>query len=193
MSSFNTIKIVFQIDITSSMGKHLQICKENIKNMYIQFMKKITNKSNIEFAIVGYRDFSDDSMFELFDFSDDIPSVNLDFIYVDVNDEGFGSNFPYAEIAEKRVDNNNSSWMYLKFEDGVGRHNFGFYDSINLPDSPSVSFSPSIVDFPDNLTYQSYFSDYTSFNASLGSYDLDIEYTLRGLLMVMETVFCQIT
>jgi hypothetical protein len=119
---------------------------------------------------------------QVFDFSDEMPSIALEFSYVDVNDGGHGGNFPDAEIAEKRIDGNNSSWMYLKFEDGVGRHNFGFYDSINLPDSPSVSFSPSIVDFPDNLTYQSYFTESTNFNASLGSYDLDIEYSFTGFV-----------
>ena len=72
--------------------------------------------------------------------------------------------------------------MYLKFEAGVGRRNFGFYDDINLPDSPSVSFNPSIVDFPDNLTYQSSFTGSTNFNASLGSYDLDIEYSFTGFV-----------
>ena len=117
-----------------------------------------------------------------FDFSDEMPSITLEFTYVDVDDEGHGANFPNAEIAEKRIDGNNSSWMYLKFEEGIGRHNFGFYDAVNLQDSPSVSFNPSIVDFPDNLTYQSYFTESTNFNASLGNYDLDIEYSFTGFV-----------
>ena len=116
----------------------------------------------------------------IFDFSDGVTASSLTFTYVDVNDEDHGTNFPNAEIAEKRVDENNASWMYLKFEDGVGRKNYGFYDSINLPESPAVPFNPAIVDFPDNLTYQSYFTGSTNFSASLGNYDLDIEYSFTG-------------
>ena len=117
---------------------------------------------------------------QVFDFSEGVTASNLTFEYVDVNDEGHGASFPTADIAEKRVDGNNASWMYLKFEEGVGRNNYGFYDAVNLPDAPSVSFSPSIVDFPDNLTYQSFFMGSTNFGASLGGYDLDIEYSFTG-------------
>jgi hypothetical protein len=117
---------------------------------------------------------------QVFDFSEGVTASTLAFTYVDLNDGGHGGSFPGADIAEKRVDGNDESWMYLKFEDGIGRNNFGFYDAVNLPDSPAVSFSPSIVDFPDNLTYQSYFMGSTNFSTSLGNYDLDIEYSFTG-------------
>jgi hypothetical protein len=117
---------------------------------------------------------------QVFDFSEGVTASAMTFNYVDVNDGGHGGSFPGADIAEKKVDGNDESWMYLKFEDNIGRTNFGFYDAVNLPDSPTISFNPSIVDFPDNLSYQSYFTGSTNFSASLGNYDLEIEYSFTG-------------
>ena len=43
MDNNKNIKVVFQIDLTSSMGIHLQICKENIKicigNLEVNYQK----------------------------------------------------------------------------------------------------------------------------------------------------------
>ena len=106
---------------------------------------------------------------QVFDFSEGVTATTMTFNYVDVNDGGHGESFAGADIAEKKVDGNDATWMYLAFEEGTGRHNFGFYDAVNLPDSPTVPFNPSIVDFPDNLTYQSYFFGATNFDSFLFS------------------------
>ena len=56
---------------------------------------------------------------QVFDFSEGVTASTLAFTYVDLNDGGHGGSFPGADIAEKRVDGNDESWMYLKFEDGI--------------------------------------------------------------------------
>lgn len=118
----------------------------------------------------------------VFDFSEGVTAGTHTFTYVDVNDGGHGGSFPGAEIAEKKTNENGTAWMYLNFEEGAGRQNFGFYDAVNLPDSPAVTFNPVIVDFPDNLTYQSYFTGSTNFSAFVGNYELDIEYNFTGFV-----------
>jgi len=119
----------------------------------------------------------------VFDFSEGVTSGDITIEYVDPNDGGNGGSFPDATVAEKRIDENgDATWLYLDFEDGAGRHNFGFYDDINMPSAPSVAFNPPIVDFPDNLTYQSYFNGTTSFTANVSGYELDIDYSFEGFV-----------
>lgn len=127
----------------------------------------------------------------VFDFQEGVTATNIVIEYVDANDQGHGGSFPQATIAEKRRDENgDNTWMYLDFVDGAqgGRRNFGFYDDVSMPTAPSVVFNPPIMDFPNNLTYQSYFSGTTGFTTSVGGYSLDIEYSFEGFADAYGTV-----
>jgi len=124
----------------------------------------------------------------VFDFStgNTIDTIHID--YVDVNDGGHGASFPNATVAEKKTHSSGNAWMYLDFEEGVGRRNFGFYDAIGVPDSPSVPFLPSIVDFPDNLSYQSYFTGSTSFDVYMSGLDINSAYEFTGFADAYGTI-----
>ena len=124
----------------------------------------------------------------IFDFSEGVTSDSLIIDYVDVNDGGHGGDFTNATIAERITNENGFAWMYLDFLAGTGRKNFGFYDEIGVPDSPSVPFSPPIIDFPDNLSYQSYFSGTTNFDVFMSGLDINIEYEFSGFADAYGTV-----
>jgi hypothetical protein len=49
-----------------------------------------------------------------------------------------------------------------------------------MPESPSVPFGPAIIDFPDNLSYQSFFEGSTSFVVTVTGVDLDVDYEFIG-------------
>ncbi len=118
----------------------------------------------------------------VFDFSTGITAVQWVFDYVDPTDGGHDADFPLATVAEKKTDGGNSSWLYLDFQSGVGRANYGFHDAAGLPESPSVPFAPPIVDFPDNLSYQSFFEGTTTFAVTSAGVDLDVDYEFVGFV-----------
>jgi hypothetical protein len=97
-----------------------------------------------------------------FDFSSGYTTNIEIYDYVNVNDGGNGVNFPYAEIAERKTYDEEVYWHYLRFESGIGRINYG-YSLIYSPELyPAVIYNPPVIDFPDSLTYQSYFEGTTS-------------------------------
>lgn len=118
----------------------------------------------------------------VFDFSTGNTSVEFTIDYVDVTDGGHEADFPAATIAERKIDPSGTMWMYLDFQSGTGRTNFGFYDAVGVPESPSVPFNPPIVDFPDNITYQSFFTGTTNFDVTMSGLDIDIEYEFTGFV-----------
>lgn len=124
----------------------------------------------------------------VFDFStgNTMDTIHID--YVDVADGNHNADFPNATIAERRISSDGNAWMYLDFEDNIGRRNFGFYDPVGVPDSPSVPFNPSIVDFPDNLSYQSYFTGTTSFDVYMSGLDININYEFSGFADAYGTI-----
>jgi hypothetical protein len=118
----------------------------------------------------------------VFDFSSGNTSVEWTFDYVDVTDGGHQADFPSATIAEKRVSAEGSAWMYMDFQAGIGRVNYGFYDEVGLPESPSVPFNPSIVDFPTHISYQSFFSGATNFDVTSSGVTMNIDYEYTGFV-----------
>jgi hypothetical protein len=118
----------------------------------------------------------------VFDFSSGSTAAEFTIDYVDPSDGGHNADFPSATIAEKKITADGTAWMYMDFQNGIGRTNYGFYDPAGVPDSPSVPFHPSIVDFPENISYQSYFSGATNFAVSMQGYDLDIAYEFTGFV-----------
>lgn len=124
----------------------------------------------------------------VFDFSAGITAVQWTFNYVDVTDGGHNADFPAATIAERKDSDSGSSWLYLDFQSGVGRTNYGFYDEVGTPESPSVPFNPEIVDFADNLSYQSFFMGSTSFNVTSAGVELEVDYAFTGFCDAYGTV-----
>lgn len=124
----------------------------------------------------------------VFDFSEGITATQWAFDYVDPADGGHGGDFPLATVAERKTSGGETSWLYLDFQTGVGRTSYGFYDAVGLPESPSVPFSPPIVDFPDNLSYQSFFEGATTFVATSSGIDLDVDYEFVGFCDAWGTV-----
>jgi len=108
--------------------------------------------------------------------------------YVETYDGGHNGDFPNATIAEKKISESGASWIFLDFSAGIGRTNYGFYDEVGVPESPSVPFSPPIVDFSDNLTFQSYFSGTTNFTVISSSVEMDVEYEFSGFADAFGTV-----
>ena len=68
----------------------------------------------------------------VFDFSTGPTIKTLIFDYVETSDGGHGGDFPVSEIAERKTDDLDQAWMYLKFESGIGRTNYGFYDDVEF-------------------------------------------------------------
>lgn len=124
----------------------------------------------------------------VFNFSEGLETNVLTFNFVEVSDGNHGANFPLADIAERKTDGSDTAWMYLKFEEGIGRTNFGFYDEEGVPESPSVPFIPAITDFPDNITYQTFFSGGTTFEVTMESIEINIEYSFTGFADAYGTI-----
>lgn len=118
----------------------------------------------------------------IFDFSDGPTTASLMIDYVDVNDGGHGADFPYASIAERKSNGESNSWLYMDFQSGVGRTIHGFYDAIGAPESPSIPFNPSMIDFPDDLDYLDYFTGNTNFSVVSSGIDLDVAYEFSGFV-----------
>jgi len=124
----------------------------------------------------------------VFDFSTGPTLSTLTFDYVDTSDGGHGGDFPLAEVAERKTDGADQAWMYLKFTESVGRTNYGFYDAVGVPESPSVPFTPPIVDFPDNITYGTWFMGSTSFDVISGGYEMTVNYSFTGFADAWGTI-----
>lgn len=123
-----------------------------------------------------------------FDFSTGPTITTLLFDYVETSDGGHGGDFPEATIAERKTENSDHSWLYLSFEQDVGRTVYGFYDSIGLPESPSVPFSSAIIDFPDSITYGTWFTGSTTFDVTSAGVDMVVEYSFTGFADAYGTV-----
>ncbi len=124
----------------------------------------------------------------VFDFSEGSTADNWLFDYVDVTDGGHNADFPAATIAERKTSDTGTAWLYLNFESGVGRTNYGFYDEVGMPESPSVPFNPAIVDFPDDISYQTFFEGSTNFLITTTGVDLDIDYEFLGFADAYGTI-----
>ena len=159
------------------------------------------NSEDLEYEVGGYYQMYDipspQGVFGLtgimggphvFDFSTGPTIKTLTFDYVETSDGGHGGDFPLAEISERKTDSSDQAWMYLKFESAVGRTNYGFYDNVGLPESPSVPFTPPIVDFPDNITYGTWFMGSTSFDVISEGYEMTINYSFTGFADAWGTI-----
>jgi predicted outer membrane repeat protein len=124
----------------------------------------------------------------VFDFSNGVITDTVAIEYVNINDGGHGASFQNATIAERKSTDNNFVWMYLDFNENAGRTNYGFYDEVGVPDSPNVPFNPPIVDFPNNLTYQSYFTGTTNFDVSMSGTEINIDYEFTGFVDAYGTI-----
>jgi hypothetical protein len=124
----------------------------------------------------------------VFDFSEGSTADDWLFEYVDVTDGGHNADFPAATIAERKTSDTGTAWLYMNFESGVGRTNYGFYDDVGMPESPSVPFNPAIVDFPDGISYQSFFEGSTNFQVTTTGVDLDIDYEFIGFADAYGTI-----
>ncbi|MBC8385440.1 MAG: hypothetical protein H8E57_07990 [Candidatus Cloacimonetes bacterium] len=124
----------------------------------------------------------------VFDFSTGSTLKTLIFDYVETSDGGHGGDFPLAEVAERKTDDSDQAWMYLKFTESAGRTNYGFHDAVGVPESPSVPFTPPIIDFPDNITYGTWFMGSTSFDVISGGFDMTIEYSFTGFADAWGTI-----
>lgn len=118
----------------------------------------------------------------MFDFSEGPTTAELYIDYVDANESDYSADFPGATIAERKIDNGSDSYLFMDFEVGIGRTIHGFYDAVGVPDSPSVPFSPPLVDFPDNIEYLDYFTGNTNFSVVSSGVDLDVEYEYSGFV-----------
>jgi len=123
-----------------------------------------------------------------FDFSTGSTIDTLIFDYVETSDGGHGEDFADATIAEKKTEDSNLSWLYLSFEEDVGRTVYGFYDSVALPESPSVPFSSPVVDFPDSITYGTWFNGYTTFDVTSEDVDMTVDYSFTGFADAYGTI-----
>jgi hypothetical protein len=87
------------------------------------------------------------------------------FEYVDPAVDGHNSEFPTAEMAERKTDDlsGDQAWMFLTQNPGFGRVNYGFYDEVFCSLEPSTPFEPEMVDFPDPLDYGDSWSASTTF------------------------------
>jgi|GEM_PF-2898868 len=123
-----------------------------------------------------------------FDFSTGPTIKTLLFDYVEPSDGGHGGDFPEATVAERKTEDSDLSWLYLSFEQNVGRTVYGFYDSIGLPESPSVPFSSPVVDFPDSITYGTWFTGSTTFEVTSVGVDMVVEYSFTGFADAYGTI-----
>ena len=67
----DSIDISFIIDCTSSMGKWIEACKNEIISI-TAFVKEQHRNISVRVAVVGYRDHCDDKKVEIFEFSEDV-------------------------------------------------------------------------------------------------------------------------
>jgi hypothetical protein len=91
-------------------------------------------------------------------------------------------------LAERKTEGTDNAWLYLSFEQAIGRIVYGFYDSVGIPESPSVPFATPIIDFPDSITYGSWFTGDTSFDVVASGLELTVEYTFTGFADAFGTI-----
>jgi hypothetical protein len=153
---------------TSPLFAQITITSSDMYNAIGQYYKLYSNSGNVNLA-----DFpsipGNSGGGNFWNFSETPEADSLLFDYVGVNADGHGADFPEAEISERKTDLNSGdqAWMFLKQQPGMGRINYGFYDSVQSPTLPSAPFNPSFVDFPDPMTFGTSWTGHTEFSIEM--------------------------
>jgi hypothetical protein len=112
------------------------------------------------------------------DFSIGPTDINFTFDYVLPSTTPCLANFPSATIAEKRTGDGSTAYMFLKFQTGTGRVNYGVCQPGVL--YPPYIFSPPITDFPYSIHFMDFWSGQTNFAANSGGIDLTVNYSFTA-------------
>jgi len=162
---------------------------------YVAFSQITINVESLEYEIGGYYKMYDiEQLYSvsyftgmiggplLIDFSNYSTTNIRTYEYVNISDSGNQNEFPYADIAERIYLDDDIKWTYLKFEPEIGRINYGssfLYD----PDLVAMQIhDPPIIDFPDSLTYQSYFEGSGNIEMIPNIPEYEFEYNYNGFV-----------
>ena len=109
------------------------------------------------------------------DFTTGPTDSDYTFDYVLPSTTPCNSDFSLATITEQKTGSGtNPAYMYMDFQDGTGRVNYGVCQPGTLP-TPYI-FNPPIVDFPATINFMDNWSDYTEFQAVMSGLTLDVHY-----------------
>lgn len=118
------------------------------------------------------------------------------FDYVAVNDEGNGTDFPNAKIAERKTEQANGSkaWLYFEQVPGVGRKVYGAHEKKINADAPVLIFQPPVIDFPETISYgdkwaatMSYKTEFLTFDTQPDPDDPDSDGGSLTIPLIVET------
>ncbi len=108
------------------------------------------------------------------DFSTGPTNINYTFDYLLPSATPCEADFPSATVTEKRTGDGSTAYMFLDFQNGTGRVNYGVCQPGVLP-IPYV-FNPPIVDFPATINFMDFWDGQATFAAQSGGIDLTVEY-----------------
>jgi hypothetical protein len=108
------------------------------------------------------------------DFSTGPTNINYTFDHVLPSATPCEANFPAAAIAEKRTGDGSAAYLFLDFQSGTGRVNYGACQP-GVLDIPYV-FNPPIVDFPATINFMDFWDGQSEFAAQSSGIDLTVEY-----------------
>jgi hypothetical protein len=108
------------------------------------------------------------------DFSAGPTDSDYTFDYVLPSTTPCNADFPIATITEQKTGGGNPAYMYLDYQAGTGRMNYGICQPGTLP-SPYV-FNPPLIDFPSTIGFMDNWIGNTTFQAEAGGFTVDVEY-----------------
>lgn len=109
------------------------------------------------------------------DFSTGPTDIDYTVSYVLPSTTPCSADFPLATIAEQLSGEGADAYLFLDFQAGVGRVNYGACQPPTLPD-PYV-FNPPIIDFPATIDFMDSWVASTSFPADQGGFNVIVNYT----------------
>ena len=108
------------------------------------------------------------------DFSTGPTDSDYTFDYVLPSTTPCDSDFPLAAITEKKTGGGDPAYMFLDFQAGTGRMNYGVCQPPTI--SPSWVFDPPMIDFPSTIGFMDNWTGNTTFPAQMSGFDIDVHY-----------------
>ena len=88
------------------------------------------------------------------------------------------SDFPLAAITEKKTGGGDPAFMFLDFQAGTGRINYGVCQPPTI--DPSWIFTPPLTDFPSTITFMDNWTGNTTFATQMSGLDIDVLYDFNA-------------
>ncbi|OQX80169.1 MAG: hypothetical protein B6D61_02375 [Bacteroidetes bacterium 4484_249] len=108
------------------------------------------------------------------DFSTGPTDSDYAFDYVLPTTTPCNSDFPLSTITEVKTGGADPAYMYMDFQIGVGRMNYGYCQPALSP--LSAVFAPPLIDFPSTISFTDNWTGNTTFQIESGAYIFDINY-----------------